>query len=636
MLSKQAHKTPNRIALKFSDSELTYQQLEEESNRFANYLLDIGITKGQNIGIYIKRSIEQIIAIIGVLKAGAVYVPLESDHPRKRLDYIIDKSTIRYIIVKDSNHPFTDNKAFIPIDLGTLQPNLLDYEKHLPKIDIAPEEAAYIIYTSGSTGQPKGVVIQHKAIVNFVNYAKKYYELKDSDRVLQFASFSFDASLEEVFPTLTCGATLVLRTEEMISSTRLFFEKCLVWGITVLDLPTAYWNEVITEIKADDIDLPESLRLVIIGGEKASFKHVDEWIKQTRGRIQLVNSYGPTEATIVSTVERFKDESDLAGLNEIPIGKSIDNSQTLILDETLEAVPIGVTGELFIGGRGLALGYLKEPKLTAEAFVPNPFDNRFGERIYRTGDLARYLNDGRIEIFGRKDEQVKIRGYRIEISEVRKAITSNNHIKEAIVIPEEFNNTRRLVAYFTCKDEEALSNSDLRDYLTKSIPSYMVPSRLTRLSEIPLNPNGKIDTKALSDLQNEDDSIEVFQLPISQTEKTLAIIWSEILQLEKVGRNQNFFSLGGHSLLGTRVISHIQKNFGVSLPLKSLFETADLAGLAKKIDNSQTTQNRIDLPEIKNTDNEQVRLSFAQERLWFLQLLSPETTAYNVFASYQI
>ena len=450
-----------------------------------------------------------------------------------------------------------------------------------PVSQATPEHLAYVIYTSGSTGNPKGVMIQHDSLVNFTQAAVTNYGIVESDSILQFASISFDAAAEEIYPCLISGATLVLRTDEMLSSVTQFLQKCRDWQITVLDLPTAYWQQIAIELETGNITLPESLRLVIIGGERVSPEHVKIWQKHVGDYPQLINTYGPTEGTVVTTAYLIAANSNIQ--HEVTIGKAIANVQTYVLDTNLQPFPIGVSVELHIGGMCLARGYLNRQELTAEKFIPNPFSNQPDSRLYKTGDLVRYLQDGNIEFLGRIDNQVKIRGFRIELGEIESLLNTHPQINQAVVIAsEDINSNKRLVAYVVTKNE-SLTTKQLREFLKSKLPEYMLPAAFVTLDYLPLTPNGKVDKKALLAPDSSSIQLENFVPPSNPTEEILASIWENVLGVEKVGINDNFFELGGHSLLATQVISRTRQAFSVEITLQSLFEKPTIAGLSDRI-----------------------------------------------------
>jgi amino acid adenylation domain-containing protein len=453
-------------------------------------------------------------------------------------------------------------------------------------IEAISDHPAYVIYTSGSTGRPKGVEITHGALANFIRTASNAFALGPDDRVLQFASISFDAAVEEIFPCLIRGATLVLRTDSMLDSVSLFLERCRDWQITVLDLPTAYWHELTETLDREKRSLPETLRLVVIGGEKAAAERLSQWQASVGNRVRLLNTYGPTEATVVSTMwELTACERLTASIGDVPIGRPISNVQTYILDKRLNPTPIGVCGELHIGGVGLARGYLNRPELTAEKLLPNPFNDGSGARLYKTGDLARYLPDGNIEFVGRIDHQVKIRGFRIEPGEIEAVLRQHPAVRDVVVIArEDASSGKRLVAYVVPARDVSTSVSDLRNSLKEKLPDYMVPPVYVFLESLPLTSTGKVDRGALpAPDQGRPEQENLFVPAVTAEEEIIAGIWAQVLHLDRVGVHDNFFDLGGHSLLAIQVVSRVRDAFKIELPLRVLFEHPTVAGLAVSI-----------------------------------------------------
>jgi len=443
---------------------------------------------------------------------------------------------------------------------------------------------AYIIYTSGSTGKPKGVVIEHKAVVNYTQAISREFALTASDRLLQFASLSFDVSVEEIFTTLTNGATLVLRTDSMLDSMAIFLQQCQEWGITILDLATNFWHELTLSLDKESLTLPDSVRLVVIGAEKALPERLATWHKNVGQRVRLLNGYGPTEATIAASFCDLTQETKVRAV--VPIGKAIDNLQLYILDQHLQPVPIGIPGELHIGGVGLARGYYNRPDLTNERFISNPFRNNPNARLYKTGDLVRYRSDGNIEFLGRTDHQVKIRGFRIELGEIESTLSQHPAIQKTLVIAsEDLPGNKRLVAYVIPNGQPVDLGPELRTYLKQTLPDYMVPSAFVMLDKFPLTPNGKIDRKALPAPDHTVTGFgQPFVPPSTLAEEVLAEIWAEVLNIEQVGIHDNFFDLGGHSLLAIRVVARLRDMMELDLSVRSLFEKPTIAELAAEVE----------------------------------------------------
>jgi len=449
LFEQQVLSTPNTVAVVGEGKQLSYAQLNQRANQLAHYLRSQGVGPEVLVGICVERSLEMVIGLLAILKAGGAYIPIDPTYPQERLAFIVEDARVPVLLTQQpllKALPTADKKV---VCLDAEWPMIARESQENPLHIATDENLAYVIYTSGSTGKPKGVMIQHKALVNFAKAASYEYEMQASDRVLQFASISFDAAAEEIFPSLITGAALVLRTREMLSSVPLFLQRCHELELTVLDLPTAFWHQVTAELSTPGVVLPQSLRLVIIGGEKALPQSLTTWQKHVNSRIRLVNTYGPTETTVVATM------CDLAGPKavdtsgqELPIGSAIQNVQTYILDELLQPVPPGMPGELYIGGAGLARGYLHRPELTKKKFVSSPFDAARDTRLYKTGDLVRCRQDGHIEFLARIDHQEKIRGFRIELGEIEAVLGGHPGVQETVVLArEDVAGDKRLVAY---------------------------------------------------------------------------------------------------------------------------------------------------------------------------------------------
>ncbi|WP_339383843.1 non-ribosomal peptide synthetase family protein [Fortiea sp. LEGE XX443] len=585
LFEAQVEKTPDAVAVVFEEKSLTYRELNQKANQLAHYLQKLGVKPEILVGICVERSPEMIVGLLAILKAGGAYLPLDPIYPQERLAYMLADAQVSVLLTQEfllTNLPDIPAK-FICIDNAEIaqQPhtNLINHSKL--------DNLAYVIYTSGSTGKPKGVMIEQESLVNYTQVAITEYDINSSDRILQFASISFDAAAEEIFPCLVQGATLVLRTDEMLSSIPHFLEKCQQQELTVLDLPTAFWQQLTSELSAHKLTLPPSLRLVIIGGEKASADKVLTWQKCIDKKIKLVNGYGPTETTIVATIYDFAEPNFT---QEVPIGKPISNIQTYILDKYLQPVPIGILGELYIGGKGVARGYLNQPELTAEKFIPNPFQE--GKKLYKTGDLVRYRSDGNIEILDRVDYQVKIRGFRIELGEIEAKLVQHSVVKDALVIVREDNlNDKRLVAYIVSNHQNSEYSEitpQLRQFLKGSLPEYMIPSIFVLLEKLPLTPNGKVDRRALPIPEQTYSQIAAnYIAPRTPIEEQLARIWAELLKVQQVGIEDNFFDLGGHSLLLTQLVFQIRQTWQIELSLSSLWEMPTVASLAQSIETAQ-------------------------------------------------
>ncbi|MBE8964962.1 amino acid adenylation domain-containing protein [Nostocales cyanobacterium LEGE 12452] len=620
LFEAQVEQTPDAVAVIFKDQQLTYRELNTKANKLAHYLQTLGVKPEILVGICVERSLEMIIGLLGILKAGGAYVPLDPTYPEERLAFMLEDSSMPVLLTKSQLVEKLPQHSARVLCLDSDWEEIAFHSLENPTSKVKPENLAYIIYTSGSTGFPKGVLIQQRSLVNYTTAAINEYEIEKCDRVFQFASISFDASAEEIYPCLTSGATLVLRTDSMLDSIDIFLQKCRDWNLSVLSLPTAYWHELTARLSEETLVLPPSLRLVIIGGEKALTERWKTWVEYVGQRVRLVNTYGPTEATVVATI------CDLSATNpaltELAIGRPISNVQTYILDSYQQLVPIGVPGELHIGGDGLARGYLNRPNLTDEKFIFNPFSDKLGVRLYKTGDLARYLPNGDIEYIGRIDNQVKVRGFRIELGEIEAVINQHSAVREAVVVVRnDSGDSQRLVAYLIPQKEQTLTITELRGFLESKLPSYMMPTSFVMLEVLPLTPNGKVDRRALPvpdtlrpELQ------ETFIAPQTTVEKQLVKIWAKVLGLEKIGINDNFFELGGDSILSIQVISKANQA-GLHLTPKQIFQHQTIAQLATVVGTTQ----KIIAPQGVLTGS----LELTPIQHWFFEQKQPEPHHWN-------
>jgi amino acid adenylation domain-containing protein len=618
LFEAQVQQTPEALAISSGAVRVSYRQLNERANRVAHRLVRLGIRPETRVGICMERSAENIVGLLGILKAGGAYVPLDPDYPRERLAFMISDAGIQVLLTQqkwtDRLPPF--NGQVICLDESEAEAEPIEL-RDLPD-PATPTNLAYIIYTSGSTGTPKGVEIEHQGLVNLICWHQERYQVRGEDRATQLASLSFDASVWELWPYLTAGASIHIPDEQ----TRLNSEKLVYWlvqeKITLTFLPTPLAETIM------DGPWPHgtALRALLTGGDRLH-RAPKEALP-----FQLVNHYGPTENSVVTTAAAIESHTD--GCEAPPIGRPIANTRLYILDERLRPVPIGVPGELFITGAGLARGYLNQPKLTAEKFIPNPFSDASFSRLYRTGDLVRYREDGNVEFLGRIDQQVKLRGYRIELGEIESVLSTHENVRDAAVTAREEGQTR-LAAYIVPENGKAPSAQELRYYLKQKLPEHMVPSAFMFLDALPLTPNGKVDRKALPapDFKQPEND---FVAPRNHVEEVLAGIWCELLRLPQVGVHDNFFALGGHSLLATQVISRVRNALGTELPLQALFENPTVEQFAErhhKFAGDQTSSKP--LMRRNNDDNDgDVELSFGQERLWFLEQLEPGLAVYNV------
>jgi amino acid adenylation domain-containing protein len=587
LFEAQVARSPDAVAVASEDEQLTYQELNIRANQLAHYLQSLGVGPEVPVGICVERSLEMVVGLLAILKAGGAYVPLDPTYPQERLAFMLNDAQVTVLLTQARlTKALPQHKASVvclDVDWQANWPENQENPTWLHSTSEATaENLAYVIYTSGSTGNPKGVMVQHSSLVRYIETVSVEFGIQPGDRVLQFASLSFDVAAEEIFSCLVQGATLVLRTDSMVSSVAEFLQKCQDFGLTVLDLPTAFWHQLTTEL-AKGLALPKPLRLVIIGGERALPERLATWQEHGDERVQLMNVYGPTEATIGATL---CEPSRLMGINtrlsEVPIGHAIQNIQTYVLDPHLQLLPIGVPGELYIGGVGLARGYLNRPELTAERFIPHPFSSNLGARLYKTGDLARYLPSGAIEFCGRVDHQLKLRGYRIELGEIEAVLNQHVNVREAVVTPwEDELGNKRLVAHVSPYPEQTLIVTELRRFVQDKLPEYMIPSAFIVRQTLPLTPSGKIDRRALPPPETSRPELEAaYVVPQTELEQAIAKIWQRVLNVEQIGIHDNFFELGGHSLLLVQVHGQLHERFKSDLSMLDLFRYPTISSLA--------------------------------------------------------
>lgn len=619
LFEAQVARTPEAIAAEFQGEQLTYRELNGRANQLAHYLRKQGVGPEVLVGICVERRLEMLVSMLGVLKAGGGYVPLDPKYPRERTAFMIADAGLSLVLTQQSLT--TDlpagNARLLCIDQA--EATFAQESTKNPATEVAPKNLAYLIYTSGSTGNPKGVMIEHRALAHFTRVAAAEYSINPGDRVLQFASLSFDLSVEEIYPALTRGATVVLRTDAMISSARDFLRCCEEWRVSVLDLPTAYWHELVDAVTLLQLNLTASVRLVIIGGEKALPERMIAWKKTIGERVRLVNTYGPTETTVVATMHVVKSVDEISRRQNVPIGRPITNTTAYVLDEFLCPAPIGVAGELHIGGAGMARGYINRPDLTAQKFITNPFSKRPNSQLYKTGDLVRYRADGNIEFLGRVDNQVKIRGFRVELEEIEQALRQHAGVSDCVVVLREASdNDKRLLAYVVAQEQSRPAVGELRNFLKAKLPSYMVPAAFEMIDALPVMPNGKIDRRALPEPQTRAEMDETFAAPRTPIEELLAATWREVLKLEQIGIHDNFFDLGGHSLLAAKVVSNVRTTLDVEFGMVDVFQAPTIASLAellypRAIEQEPEDELAILLAELEGLSDEEAQLRFEHE-----------------------
>jgi amino acid adenylation domain-containing protein/FkbM family methyltransferase len=620
----QVERTPDAVAVVFGERQLTYDELNRRSNQVAHHLRALGVRAEVPVALCVERSVEMLVGLLGILKAGGFYVPLDPGNPVKRHSFMLEETAPPVILAQE--HLIDD----LPAHWG--QVVLLDSEWDViaaeseENLDLrmSGDNLAYVLYTSGSTGTPKGVQATQRGVMRLVKGAT-FARMDADETFLQLAPLSFDASTFEIWGCLLNGGRLVVMPPEnpMLEELGAALKR---HGVSTLWLTAGLFHLMVDE----NIEALRQLRQLVAGGDALSATHVAKAARELND-CQLINGYGPTESTTFACC--YAVPPGEFRHPRTPIGRPISNTQVYVLDGRMEPVPVGVAGELYVGGDGLARGYFNRPELTAERFVPHPFGGEPGARLYRTGDRARYLQDGLIEFLNRFDFQVKLRGFRIEPGEIEAALAAYHLVREAVVLlRQDAPDEKRLVAYLACDEPHSMSQADWRRILRQQLPDYMIPSAFVCLGQLPLTPNGKIDRRALPapEFQRE-DSASARREPRTPVETALLDIWRDLLHLARPGIDDNFFELGGHSLLATQVLSRVRDIFEVEIPLRALFETPTAAGLATGIEAALSRNKSDGAPPISPVSREQeLPLSFAQYRLWFLHQLQPDSPFYNI------
>lgn len=624
LFEAQVKRTPNAIAVIFEQQRLTYQELNTKANQLANYLQSLGVGTEVLVGICLERSLEMVVGLLGILKAGGAYVPLDPAYPPERLAFILEDTQTPILLTTNNLVENLEIHQQQIICLDTDWEIIADNSSANAVAEVTPENLSYVIYTSGSTGKPKGVMITHSGICNTLYWRQETFKLTAQDKVLQTISFSFDPSVWQIFWPLGFGGQLIMARPGGHQDPTYLIKTIIKQQITVIAVVPSMLRLLLEE---KGIENCHCLRHITSGGEALSNELIKRFYERLPLNHVLVNCYGPTEAAIDATFWMCQPQINS---NFAPIGSAIRNTQIYILDENLQPLAFGEAGELHIAGYGIARGYLNRPDLTQEKFIPNPLTNSQYNRLYKTGDLARYLPDGNIEFLGRIDQQVKIRGLRIELGEITAVLSQHSAVKQALVIDrEDIPGNQQLVAYLVA--EQIPTQRELRRFLQDKLPDYMVPAAFIFLDTLPLNPNGKIDRSALPvpDVATLINTVN-FVAPRNPTEEILAAIWGQVLGLEKVGIADNFFEIGGNSLLATQVISRLRSALSVEIPLRSLFSNPTIASFADAIAQLQIADNSHHQPISQISQSEAIPLSFAQQRVWFIEQLEPNNLTYII------
>jgi amino acid adenylation domain-containing protein/non-ribosomal peptide synthase protein (TIGR01720 family) len=644
LFESQVLRTPDGIALVYEGVEVSYDSLNERSNRLAHYLRGLGVGCDTLVGLCVDRSIEMVVGILGIMKAGGAYVPLDPTYPEERIQFILTDTACPIVLTTEAIADKLPATSGLLICLDKEERVIAQASKANLDVPRDPQSLAYVIYTSGSTGKPKGVMVAHQGLCNMVIAQIRLFSMSDNPRLMQFASISFDASVSEIFTTFLSGGTLILCSKESISDSQSFVSLMQDNRVSIVTLPPSFLSTL-------SLNQLPFLKTLVLAGESCSDDLMALW---SEGR-SVINAYGPTESTVCASTFQYVN-----GSSPSFIGRPIWNTQLYILDGGLNPVPVGIGGELYIGGVGLARGYLNRPDLTADRFIPNPFYREGSSssfRLYRTGDLARYRSDGVIEFLGRIDDQVKIRGFRIELGEIESTLQGHGEVHQSVVLArEDEGGDKKLVAYVVAREGEAFSEAtpvldscgesfsimtggdsvllteDLQAHLRSSLPDYMIPAFFVYVDRLPLTANGKIDRKSLPapDLSHRQVG-DSYVAARTEIEASLCAIWSDVLKMSPIGIHDNFFKLGGHSLLATQVISRIRSVFERDIPLRVLFEEPTIARLGEKIEASLGEGKGSLLPVITaGVRPDRIPLSFAQQRLWFIDQLLPNSSLYNI------
>ena len=637
LFEAQVEQVPDATAIVFENQRLTYKELNKKANQLAHYLQNLGVQPDVLVGICVERSLETVICILAILKAGGAYVPLDPTYPAERIAYSLADAQISILLTTEKH------LAKLPVLQGQVVCLDQDWQEiaqqssENPDSQVQPSNLAYVIYTSGSTGQPKGVLIEHGNVIRLFAATQAWYNFSHNDVWTLFHSYAFDFSVWEIWGALLHGGKLVVVPYIVSRSPDAFYQLLQTEGVTVLNQTPSAFVQLIQVEQSSNIAAELNLRLVIFGGEALDLQSLKPWFERHGDRTpQLVNMYGITETTVHVTYRPLQI-SDLDSRSSV-IGCPIRDLKIHLLDSSVQPVAIGEVGEMYIEGAGLARGYLNREELTQERFIPNPFSNDPESKLYKSGDLAKYLPNGDLEYLGRIDHQVKIRGFRIELGEIETVLTSYDEVGQTVaVVREDRPGDKLIVAYVVPRPHCTLQGNTLRQFLQGKLPEYMIPSAFVILESFPLTSNGKIDKGALPAPNFEKSSTEYIP-PRTAVEEKVAQIWTEVLKLERIGVNNNFFELGGHSLLATQIISRCHQAFSVEMLLQSLFENPTIATLAQTIVQYQnlgtdSSQYQTIFPR-NNLDS--APLSFAQQRLWFLDQLEPNNTVYHISRSVRL
>lgn len=630
LFQDQVEKTPNQIAVVFEEQVLTYQQLNEQSNQVAHYLRNqFHIQPEDIVALQLEHNIASIAAILGVLKAGAAYLPIASNSPQDRVKFLLADSEAKVLIV--------DRKSEVGIDVDENACPVIVFEdiqhdnKNNPSTSVFSHNLAYLIYTADSSGTPTGVMVEQEALVNLSTHIINHYQIRSKDRILQIASFSVDRSVEEIFPYLLSGASICIRNDQMLHSTKSFFAFCQQYDVTILNLPQIFWNQLTQDIVGANRFFPKAIRIVAVGGASMSLANTQKWLSHQGAYPQLINAYGPTETTVNASMFTISpaDFSDQK-IQRIPIGQPIANCQVFVLDRNHAIVPIGIPGEICIAGRGLARGYLNNEKLTSEKFIAHPIHAE--QRLYKTGDFGYWNADGNIEFIGRSEEQLKVSQHQIESGKIEEKLLEHPQIDQSVVITRKHEGTTILVAYLITKENTSLVSTNIQDFLRLSLPDYLIPSRFVILDQLPQGENEAINRKSFQE-SNYPIPARSYKPPRNRTEQVLIKIWQTLLSNEQISINDNFLDLGGHSLIAIQMIAMIQQQLSVQITLKDIFSNPSVAALGAVI-YSKKANHFQSIPVIEQQKH--YALSSAQKRFWAFDQQKKDQHTSNMFRAIRL
>lgn len=586
LVEDQAQQTPSAVAVTYEAKSLTYAELNEHANRLARYLRSEGIVADQLVGACFERGLEMVVGLLGILKAGGAYVPLDPNYPTERLQYMVEDAQPKVLLTQETLRSVlpTTSAKIVVLDLqdGGLARHSAE-NLRATELALTSRNLVYVIYTSGSTGRPKGTAMAHRSMVNLIEWHGRDLPLRSGQRVLQFAALSFDVAFQEIFSTLCGGGTLVLLNEWVRRDARALMDLLNEQAIERLFVPPLMLQSLAECFKMGEVAAPVSLKDVITAGEQLRISSdISNYFKHLPG-CRLHNHYGPTETHVVTSLTLTGDPGEWS---ELPrIGRPIYNTQIYVLDGQRQPLPIGVLGEIYVGGASVARGYRNRPELTAQRFVADPFSTDAQALLYKTGDLGRWSAEGLLEYLGRNDDQVKIRGFRIELGEIASQLARHEQVREvAVIAREDVPGEKRLVAYVTSRSQLAPSAAALREHLQRLIPDHMMPSAFVTLERLPVTPSGKLDRRALPAPHLGAYVSRAYEAPQGELENELSHIWQELLRVQRVGRNDNYFELGGHSLSAMKVMVRVADGLGVRLPVQAVFRHPTVAQMARFIE----------------------------------------------------